>query len=162
VIEVSKERENEIFCLELKIENKDEKEERVITASDFQKIEGVEIKNPELQLATLATAYPNEKNPQLEIKLHCRKGYGYDSSETQQQYFEKEENVIVLDANYSPVKSDGVNFRKDTKVSGPEKEEEELSLTINTKGSISPKKALLESLEVISNFINITQKELNK
>ena len=162
VIEVSEEKEKEIFCLELKVENNDEKEERVITAADFQKIDGVEIKNPELQLATLATASPNEKNPELEIKLYCRKGYGYNSSETHQQYFEGKKNVIVLDADYSPikVKDSRVNFQVKPVVTGPEKVEEELSLIIDTTGVISPKKALLKGLEVISNFINLVQKEL--
>jgi DNA-directed RNA polymerase subunit alpha len=160
VIEVNEEREKELFCLELKVENNDEKEERIITAADFQKIEGVEIKNPELQLATLATTSSNEKNPQLEIKLYCHKGRGYHQSEVQKQYFTEKENVIVLDTDYSPVKGDGVNFQINSVVVGPEKEEEELKLTVNTTGAISPKKALLESLEVISNFINAVQKEV--
>jgi len=62
-----------IFCLELNIDNK-EKKEKVITAGDFQKDKDVEIKNPELYLATLVAAAGEKKeNPRLEIKLYFQK-----------------------------------------------------------------------------------------
>src|SRR3954471_21294026 len=65
IVEEKKKKEG-IFCLELNIENK-EKQERVITAADFQKDKDIEIKNPELYLATLAPA------ASLEIKLYFQK-----------------------------------------------------------------------------------------
>ena len=55
-----------LFCLELKVEN-NEKNERIIYAGDFQKSQEVEVKNPELYLATLA---PGNS---LEIKMYCQK-----------------------------------------------------------------------------------------
>jgi DNA-directed RNA polymerase subunit alpha len=64
----------EIFCLELKVENKDKNKEVIITAADFQKDKNIEIKNPNLPLATLAVATDDKENPKLEIKLYCRKG----------------------------------------------------------------------------------------
>ncbi|MEG7978604.1 MAG: hypothetical protein NY202_01455 [Mollicutes bacterium UO1] len=71
IVEEKKKKEG-IFCLELNIENK-EKEERVITAADFQQDKDIEIKNSELYLATLAAASSNKNNPKLEIKLYFQK-----------------------------------------------------------------------------------------
>ena len=61
-----------IFCLELSVENK-EKKEKVITAGDFQKDKDIEIKNPDLYLATLAASTGEKENPRLEIKLYFQK-----------------------------------------------------------------------------------------
>jgi DNA-directed RNA polymerase alpha subunit len=71
ILEVKEDQEG-IFCLELNVENKENKE-RIITAADFQEIEGVKIKNPNLKLATLAAASSELGNSKLEIKLYCRK-----------------------------------------------------------------------------------------
>jgi len=65
ILEKKKTKEG-IFCLELKIENKG-KEERIVTAADFSKIKEVQIKNPELYLATVSPG------GSLEVKLYCRK-----------------------------------------------------------------------------------------
>ena len=71
IVEEKKKKEG-IFCLELNIENK-EKQERVITAADFQKDKDIEIKNPDLYLATLAAASGDKENPKLEIKLYYQR-----------------------------------------------------------------------------------------
>jgi len=71
IVEEKKKKEG-IFCLELSVENK-EKKEKVITAGDFQKDKDVEIKNPDLYLATLAASAGEKENPKLEIKLYFQK-----------------------------------------------------------------------------------------
>jgi DNA-directed RNA polymerase alpha subunit len=99
---------------------------------------------------------------QLKIKLYFRSDYGYHKSEEQKKYFPEIENVILLDANYSHIKGDGgVNFQVNSIVTGLDKEEEELKLTITTNGAITPKKALLEALEAV-NEINDNIKNLLK
>jgi DNA-directed RNA polymerase alpha subunit len=72
IIAEEKKKKEGIFCLELSVENK-EKKEKVITAGDFQKEKDVEIKNPDLYLATLAAAGGDKENPKLEIKLYFQK-----------------------------------------------------------------------------------------
>ena len=71
IVEEKKKKEG-IFCLELDVENK-EKKEKVITAGDFQKDKNVEIKNPDLYLATLAASTGDKENPKLKIKLYFQK-----------------------------------------------------------------------------------------
>ena len=72
IIVESKKKKEGIFSLELKVENKDKKE-RIITAGDFQKDKDIEIKNPDLYLATLAASTGEKENPRLEIKLYFQK-----------------------------------------------------------------------------------------
>lgn len=146
-----------IFSLELKVENK-EKNERIITAKDFAKIPEVEIKNPELYLATLAPGGI------LEISMLCRKDWGYQPIEEQKKkYFPNEEDIIVLDTDYSPIKGGQVNFQVKSVVIGLEEKEEELELIITTNGAIKPKNALNQVLEDSQNlFGNISKLILNK
>lgn len=66
VILEEKKLKEEIICLEIKVENKT-KEERIVTAGDFLKSKEVQIKNPELYLATVSPGGV------LEIKLYFRK-----------------------------------------------------------------------------------------
>src|SRR3954453_1360079 len=70
VILEEKKLKEEIICLEIKVEN-ETKEERIVTAGDFLKSKEVQIKNPELYLATVSPGGV------LEIKLYCRKDWGY-------------------------------------------------------------------------------------
>lgn len=72
IIVEAKPKKEGIFYLELKVENQ-EKKERIITARDFQKDKDIEIKNPDLYLATLADASGDKKNPKLEVKLYFQK-----------------------------------------------------------------------------------------
>ena len=69
----------EIICLEIKVENKT-KEERIVTAGDFLKSKEAQIKNPELYLATVSPGGI------LEIKLYCRKDWGYHQAKDQRKY----------------------------------------------------------------------------
>jgi len=68
-----------VFCLELKVENKTT-EEKIVTANDFSKVKEVQIKNPELYLATVSPGGI------LEVKLYCRKGLGFHKAEVQRNY----------------------------------------------------------------------------
>src|SRR4051812_20762575 len=111
IIVGGKKKEKEgIFCLELNKENK-EKQEKIISAGDFQKDKDVEIKNPELYLATLAPS------SSLKIKLYFQKNWGYyEEDEQKEADFAKNKNIIIFDTDYSSVKGDGVNFQVKPKV----------------------------------------------
>lgn len=152
VLEV-KEHKGELYCLEMEINNSADAD-YTITASDFQKNSAVEVKNPTLYLATLAPfSY-------LKMKLYCREDYGYHSVAEQKKYLLEKENVIVVDTDYSPVKGGNVNFQVNSVVTGLEKDEEELKLTIITAGAISPKKALREALSIIEQVSNTIREKL--
>ena len=164
IVEPKKKKEG-IFCLELKVENK-EKKEKIITAGDFQnfqKDKDIEIKNPDLCLATLAAASGDKENPKLEVKLYFQKSWGYhEEDEQKKNCFANEEGVIVFDTDYSPVKGGGVNFQVKSEVISQENAEEELTLTITTSGAIKPKDALQEVLELSKNSFNSISNLLQK
>lgn len=63
-----------------------------------------------------------------------------------EKYFPNDEDVIVLDANYSPVEQ--VSFQEKKVPTSSTKGEEELTITITTNGSIEPEDALQEVLEL--------------
>src|SRR3954466_7530910 len=66
IIWIENKTSSEVFCCELKVENKTKKE-RIITAGEFQVGPEAEIKNPELKLAVLSP------DGELTIKLYCQK-----------------------------------------------------------------------------------------
>ncbi|CAG8514889.1 2649_t:CDS:1 [Cetraspora pellucida] len=141
-----KEKKDEIYCLEMDVNNPEDKE-CIVTAKDFQSNPHLVIKNPDLYLATLAPL------SRLQIKLYFREDFGYYTAEKQEKHLPQAKNVIFFDTNYSPIKDDGVNFQVNSVATGLEKAEKELKLTINTNGTISPRQALLQALEK-SNYIN--------
>ncbi|CAI2162221.1 12450_t:CDS:2 [Funneliformis geosporum] len=137
IIFEEKESKKENFILEMDIENK-EKKDRIIRAGDFQKINGLEIKNPELELATLSYRQADQQREEIKVE---------------------EENIIILDTNYSPIKGGQVNFQVDPVITDlDQKKEEKLILTFNTNGCVKPKKVLQEALEVaLNSFSHISK-----
>lgn len=158
IVFIEKKVKKGIFILELDIEN-NTKKERVIKAGDLEKTKefGVEIKNPELVLATLS---PGGK---LVLRLHCQRNFGYHSVEQQkksenvQEYLSQTENqtrnIIFLDTDYSPLRVGQVSFEAKSVVVDLDQKEENLILTINTNGAVEPRKALLEALEIAENSL---------
>ncbi|CAH1755724.1 9152_t:CDS:2 [Entrophospora sp. SA101] len=138
IVEEKKKKEG-IFSLELSVENK-EKKEKVITAGDFQKDKDLEIKNPELYLATLAPAasYCTREEQAADVKRDLTKEEGI--------------NIIIFDTDYPSVKGGMVNYQINPDVNSQGKPEEKLTFTITTNGAIKPKKALQEALELSKDF----------
>ncbi|MDR1670215.1 MAG: hypothetical protein LBR43_00615 [Spiroplasmataceae bacterium] len=156
ILEEKKKKEG-VFCLELKVDNSKGKEEKIITAGDFQHDKEVEIKNPELYLGTLAPS------ASLEIKLYFQNNWGYHTGEEQKNtYFPDDEDFIAFDTDYSPIKSGGVNFQVSPVVISQDISEEELTVFITTNGTIKPKNALLESLKITQGIFELTTKLVNK
>jgi len=151
-----KEIKEEIFVVEMEVEN-NTKKERIITAGDFPQVKEVEIKNPELELTTLSSG------GKLGLKLYCQKGWSYQERKEKKEkeamkkaiknfFPSKEDNIIVLDTNYSPVKL--VNSQVEEAVVGLTKKEERLTLTIDTNGAIEPRQALQQALAIAQNSFN--------
>lgn len=83
------------------------------------------------------------------------------------KHFPNDEDIIVLDVDYSPVKQ--VSFKEEKVVISQTKEEEMLTVNITTNGAIKPKDALQEVLELskesfnsISNSLTNNNKEKEK
>ncbi|MCE8162940.1 MAG: hypothetical protein I3273_00740 [Candidatus Moeniiplasma glomeromycotorum] len=140
------------FTLRMNIENKTKKE-KTITVADFSIPPQVEIKNPELELAVLS---PGGK---LDLKMYCQKNWGYHSEEEQKNHFLSQENAIVFDTDYSPLKGGQVSFYTE-----PNKfqKKEKLTLNIQSRGWITPFQALEQTLVITKNLFTSLNELLEK
>lgn len=121
----------------------DSQEEYRVTGRDVKDANGlVEVLNPELYIATVSPSSV------LHIELYCKSAWGF--RKVGEQELNAEENLIVIDTNYNPVRS--VAFKVNPVVIDLDEQEEQLILDIKTDGSISPKQALINSLEISKNI----------
>lgn len=144
----------EMFCLELNVNN-DSDDEKIVTAKDFNSINHVKISNPQLVLATLAP------RSILKINIYCQRGLGYQEANKQRKYFVERPNVIPLDTNYSPIKSNNVMLEVNSVLTSLIDEEEQLTLTISTNGSIKAKKALQEAIKLFCSLGVLIEKQIS-
>ncbi|CAH1762098.1 14213_t:CDS:2 [Entrophospora sp. SA101] len=152
-------RQGKICTLQINVDNSQGKEEYVVTGKDIQG--ELTVLNPETYLATVAPA------AQLKITLYCSYHYVSRSAKEQKSFFslenkkkdesdasngeddnkqeiqlQNEENLIFLDSDYCPVKT----------------QEESLKLTITTNGSISANNCLLTVINFLEqSMLNIRQ-----
>ena len=144
VLKSKKEFDGEIIKLNVNVNNNADNDYKV-TGNDVKTEGVVEILNPEIYLGTVSP------NSILNIELYCRNHWGF-KKENDQKLLVEEEGLIVIDSNYNPVKN--VSFKVNLVVVDLDKQEEQLILDIKTDGSITPKQALVNALEV--------SKEINK
>ncbi len=128
---------------------------KIITAGDIKISGQVEILNPELHIATLT-----DKNASLKIEMTIAKGFGYVPKEIHQK--EKVDvGTIALDAIFTPIRR--VNYEVDNMRVGDRTDYNLLKLTIETDGTITPRRALESSIEIMINqlkaIIGFVEKE---
>ncbi len=114
-----------------------------VTAGDIKVSGQVEVLNPEQHIATLT-----DKNSSLDIEIVVAKGFGYVSKEVHQK--EKVDiGTIAVDAIFTPIRR--VNYDVDNMRVGDRTDYNRLSITIETDGTISPRRALEASIEIMVN-----------
>ncbi len=128
---------------------------KVVTAGDIKVSGQVEVLNPELHIATLT-----DKNATLNIEITIAKGFGYVPKEVHQK--EKVDiGVIAVDAIFTPIRR--VNYEVDNMRVGDRTDYNRLKITIETDGTISPRRALESSIEIminqLKNIIGFVEKE---
>ena len=137
-----------IHILQININNSQNKENYIVTGKDVQG--ELKIINPEAYLATV------EESSQLKIDLYCSYRWGsYTAREQKSLLSKKEENVIFLPSDYCPVKI--VSLKTEPVLNT---QEEKLSLTITTNGSISPQDSLLEIAKFLELLMTNIQHQL--
>lgn len=122
---------------------------KTVTAGDFETHSGIEILNPKQVLATLT-----DDTAKLSIKAAIGQGRGYDPIEGRQDV-NKEIGRIAIDALYTPVLEVGYEV-ENTRV-GQMTNWDSLKITIETKGTISPKEALEQASEILVNHFQIVK-----
>lgn len=116
-----------------------------VTAGLFELPPNVDIINPDLQLATLA------KGGKLVMEVRVEPGTGYVPAEVHNT--KDRINSIPVDAIFTPVRR--VAYRvEDTRV-GQRTDLDKLVLRIWTDGSVSPKEALDQAVEILRNQLSV-------
>lgn len=114
-----------------------------VTAGDIKVPGQVEVLNPELPIATLT-----DKNASLSVEVTIAKGFGYVPKEVHQS--EKVDiGTIAVDAIFTPIRR--VNYEVDNMRVGDRTDYNRLRITIETDGTITPRRALEASIEIMIN-----------
>lgn len=129
---------NEPETITLKI-----KGEKVVTAADLKTPGQVEVLNPEQVIATITG-----KNTELEMEIRAEKGLGFVPKEM----IEKNRvdiGSIALDGIFTPIRR--ASYEVENMRVGDRTDFNKLKLFIETDGTISPKDALTQSIEIMIN-----------
>lgn len=116
---------------------------KTVTAGDITVGGQVEVLNPELPIATLT-----DKNASLSIEITVAKGFGYVSKEVHQKD-KVDIGTIAVDAIFTPIRR--VNYEVDNMRVGDRTDYNCLKITIETDGTITPRRALEASIEIMIN-----------
>jgi len=127
---------NQVETIHLKI-----KGEKKVKAKDFKLSPELKLANPNLDIATLT-----DKKANLKIEAKVEKGVGYVSSEERErEKFDVE--AIELDAAFTPIVR--VSFKVDNVIVGKRTDFEKLNLEIETDGTITPKEAFNQAIDIL-------------
>lgn len=121
-----------------------------IYAKDIKCPSEVEILNPDLYICTA------EKGTKLHMEMRVEKGVGYIPA-TARQKDEKDPNVILLDAIYTPVKK--VRYDVEATRVGQMTNLDKLILEIETNGAITPDDALKFASNLLQSYFNLFNAE---
>lgn len=116
---------------------------KIVTAGDITVGGQVEVLNPELPIATLT-----DKNASLTIEITVAKGFGYVSKEVHQKD-KVDIGTIAVDAIFTPIRR--VNYEVDNMRVGDRTDYNRLKITLETDGTITPRRALESSIEIMIN-----------
>lgn len=112
-----------------------------ITAADINQSGQIEVLNPDQYICELT-----DKNAKLNIEMKVEMGLGYLPKEAIQK--EKVEiGTIALDAAFTPIRR--VNYEVETMRVGDRTDYNRLKITIETDGTLLPRTALENSIEVM-------------
>lgn len=117
-----------------------------VHAKDIKCPSEVEILNPNQLICTL------EKGTKLKIEMRVEKGVGYIPATTKQKE-EKDTQVILIDAIYTPVKK--VRYDVEATRVSQMTNLDKLTLELETNGAISPEDAIKFSSNVLQSYFNL-------
>ncbi|MBI2357150.1 DNA-directed RNA polymerase subunit alpha [Candidatus Dojkabacteria bacterium] len=113
-----------------------------ITGKDIKLPAGVELSNPDVEIATLT-----DEKASLLMELVVEKGIGNREADDEVR---SEVGRIPVDADFSPIVN--VNFEVSDARKGQITNLDSVKITIETDGSIEPKQALLDSAKRLQDF----------
>lgn len=120
-----------------------------VTAKDITPSADVEIVNPKLVIATLTDA-----SAELDMEITVGRGRGY--SPTEERHGQKLElGTIAIDSLFSPVHN--VGFKVENVRVGEITNFDKLVITVETDGSLTPKKAIEDSVQILMNHYKLLE-----
>ena len=120
-----------------------------LTAGDFELPAGVEIINPDHQIATLAD------NGSIKMSIKVKKGRGYDPviiSATEEGE-SKEVGLLRLDASYSPIEKVAYQVENTRVVNRTDLNK--LILDVHTNGTIDPEACIREAATILHDQVSV-------
>lgn len=135
-----------IYSDEEKVIEIDFKGNGAVTAADITHDSDVEVLNPDLYIATVAT------NGHLRMRMYAQRGRGYTSAD-QNKREDLPIGVIPIDSIYTPVSR--VNYTVENTRVGQSSDYDKLSLDVWTDGSIGPKEAISLGAKILTEHLNI-------
>lgn len=112
-----------------------------VTAGDFEKNSDVEIANPDLKILTIT----NDKT-KVELEITIGKGRGYVPVEEK-----KNENLdlgtVLIDSLYTPIRD--IGYKVELTRVGDVTDYEKLTISLETNGTITPKEAVKQAVNVL-------------
>jgi DNA-directed RNA polymerase subunit alpha len=117
------------------------KGQKTLTAADLEIPGQVEIKNPELILATLT-----EKDASIDMEITVEKGLGFVPKEDVHKE-RVEVGEIAIDAIFTPIRR--VSYEAENMRVGDRTDFNRLRVSIETDGTISPRQALENAIEIM-------------
>ena len=117
----------------------------IVTGADIDLPAGVELINPEQEIAVLTT----KGNFSADILVESGKGYVTAKDRVETKSIEREINCLYLDANYSPIKN--IYFKVDPARVGNRTDLDSLMLHVETNGTIDP----LDSIKKVANILQL-------
>ena len=121
-----------------------------VKAEDIILPAGVEILNPELELAHL------DKGGELDIELLARKGRGYVSADENKQLYQGSSQgigTIYTDSIYTPVVK--ANYAVEPTRVGQSAKYDELTMEVWTNGSIDPKESIALASTILMSHLEL-------
>lgn len=131
------------------------RESGVVTAADIITPTGVEIKNLDLYITEIDPGFA-AKNADFSLSIRVEKGTGYLSTEAL-KVREEDPNVILVDANFSPVVS--VTYDIHTVRSGEVINLDSLDMSVKTTGSLSPDDAMKFATNMLQSYFHLFNEE---
>lgn len=128
--------------------------EKEVTAQDIKANSSIEIISKKQHIATIT-----DKKTTLEIELTVEKGVGYVPVE-QRQKEKISVGTLAIDAIFSPVTN--VNFTVENIRVEQRTDYNKLVMEIETDGTISPKNALLKSVNIFSEHLGLIKAGLEE
>ncbi len=133
------------------------KGEGVVTAADIQLVEGVEVINPDHEIAHMTQA------GNLNMRLTVSSGRGYKPTvRVHSEETVKEVGAISIDASFSPVKK--VTYQVENARVENRTDLDKLILELETDGTLDPEQAIRHSATILqhqlSRFVEMSYKDL--